>query len=195
MVYGDDVVNADPKWFAQTRKKLKNINLGITYGEGGAKLCHELGYPTKFIQNRQGAMIEVAGDEGQALLDLVDERAPYLKATSKAVEAVARERGYVVTLGGRRCRFPRDGAGNVDWAWKGFNRAVQGGAADQTKTAMVALDQMGAWLQLQVHDEFDLPVKDRDDARRYGQVMETCVTLRVPSRVDVEIGPSWGEAK
>ena len=25
--------------------------------------------------------------------------------------------------------------------------------------------------------------------------METCVELRVPIKVDVEIGPNWGEAK
>jgi DNA polymerase I-like protein with 3'-5' exonuclease and polymerase domains len=158
-------------------------------------MCHELGLPTKFIQKRSGEMVEVAGDEGQALLDLVDERAPYLKATSRAVEAVAKERGYIVTIGGRRCRFPRDAEGNPDWTWKGFNRAVQGGAADQTKTAMVELDAAGAWLQLQVHDEFDLPIKDREEGRRYGKIMETCMPLRVPSRVDVEMGDSWGSAK
>lgn len=195
MVYGDDIINEEPKAFKNRRTRLKNINLGVTYGEGGAKLCKELGFPTRFIENRNGALIEIAGEEGQALLDLVDERAPYLKATSKAIEAVAKARGYITTIGGRRCRFPRNEKGELEWTWKAFNRGVQGGAADQTKTAMVALDQMGAWLQLQVHDEFDLPVDDREEALRYARVMETCVELKVPSRVDVELGPSWGQAK
>jgi DNA polymerase I-like protein with 3'-5' exonuclease and polymerase domains len=26
------------------------------------------------------------------------------------------------------------------------------------------------------------------------EIMETCVTLEVPSKVDLEMGPSWGEA-
>ena len=78
--------------------------------------------------------------------------------------------------------------------YKGLNRLIQGSAADQTKAAMIALHEAGFNLLLQVHDEIALSVKTRDEARAAADIMETAVKLVVPSRVDVEIGPSWGEA-
>jgi DNA polymerase I-like protein with 3'-5' exonuclease and polymerase domains len=39
-----------------------------------------------------------------------------------------------------------------------------------------------------------MSVPDEATARRIQEVMETCVILQVPSVVDAEIGPSWGEA-
>lgn len=196
MVDGDDIVTKPQ--FKQRRTILKNTYLGICYGMGGPKLCRELGYATKFIPDKwnPGALREVAGDEGQALLDLVDEKVPYVRATAAAVEAAAKAKGYVITLMGRHCHFPpgRDGR-KYDWTHKAFNRVIQGGAADQTKWAMIALDEAGAELQLQVHDEFDESVETREEAERHAEIMENCVELKVPSKVDLEVGPSWGEVK
>jgi hypothetical protein len=191
MVEGDAFLR-DPG-FKQRRKILKNTYLGICYGEGGPKMCRDLGYPTKIIENeRTGRRAEVAGDEGQALLNLIDQRVPYVRATARAVEAVARERGYIVTQGGRHLHFPKDQWGNFDFTYRAFNRRIQGGAADQTKTAMVELDRAGAWLQLQVHDEFDLPLESRAQGEGYARIMEECFPLLVPSKVDLEMGPDWG---
>jgi DNA polymerase I-like protein with 3'-5' exonuclease and polymerase domains len=189
---GDKAAAKELKSF---RDPCKNIFLGICYGEGGPKLCRDLGLPTKIIAHwKTGRRMEVAGDEGQALLDLVNSRVPYVKATAEAVEKVAKERGYIVTVGGRRCRFPLDDAGNFDWTYRAFNRAIQGGAADQTKTAMVELDRAGAYLQLQIHDEFAVGLESREEGRRYAEIMEHCVPLVVPSKVDLEMGRSWGTA-
>lgn len=194
MVDGDDVVNTSG--FKHRRTILKNTYLGVCYGMGEVKLCRELGYPTKYIPDRwnPGAMREVAGDEGRALLDLVDEKVPYVRATAKAVETAAKSKGYVITIMGRHCHFPKSDKG-YDWTHKAFNRVIQGGAADQTKTAMIALDEAGAFLQLQVHDEFDISLSSREEGQRYAEIMEHCVELKVPSKVDLEIGPSWGEIK
>jgi DNA polymerase I-like protein with 3'-5' exonuclease and polymerase domains len=79
--------------------------------------------------------------------------------------------------------------------YKGLNRLIQGSAADQTKAAMVALHKAGFRILLQVHDEIALSVNNKDEAQEASQIMATAVNLEVPSRVDVEIGPSWGEAK
>jgi DNA polymerase I-like protein with 3'-5' exonuclease and polymerase domains len=79
--------------------------------------------------------------------------------------------------------------------YKGLNRLIQGSAADQTKMAMVALHEAGENLLLQVHDELVLSVKDRAQAERAAEIMATCVKMEIPSRVDVEVGPNWGEAK
>jgi DNA polymerase I-like protein with 3'-5' exonuclease and polymerase domains len=79
--------------------------------------------------------------------------------------------------------------------YKGLNRLIQGSAADQTKMAMVALHEAGETLLLQVHDEIVLSVADRGQAERAAEIMANCVKMEIPNRVDVEIGPNWGEAK
>lgn len=196
MVFGEDVINEDKKSFKVKRDRCKNIFLGLCYGMGGPKLCRSLGLPVDVIRDaRSGTMREVAGKEGQALFDLVNQRVPYIKATAKAVEQAAKAKGYIVTVMGRHCHFPKDQFGNYDWTHKAFNRAIQGGAADQTKAAMVALDEAGAYLQLQVHDEFDESIESRAQGEMHAEIMENCVPLKVPSKVDLEIGPNWGEAK
>jgi DNA polymerase I-like protein with 3'-5' exonuclease and polymerase domains len=48
---------------------------------------------------------------------------------------------------------------------------------------------------LQVHDELCFSVTSREHGQRLKEIMENCVQLEVPSKVDLEIGPSWGEAK
>jgi len=60
---------------------------------------------------------------------------------------------------------------------------------------MIALHKAGFNILLQVHDELALSVKNRAEAEEAARIMATAVELMVPSRVDVEIGPSWGEAK
>jgi len=79
--------------------------------------------------------------------------------------------------------------------YKGLNRLIQGSAADQTKAAMLALEEAGFNVLLQVHDEIALSVTSREEAERAAEIMRDAVTLEVPSRVDVEVGDSWGNAK
>lgn len=47
---------------------------------------------------------------------------------------------------------------------------------------------------IQIHDEIAVSVKSVDEAHAVAQVMVEAVPLEVPSKCDVEIGPSWGEA-
>ena len=47
---------------------------------------------------------------------------------------------------------------------------------------------------IQIHDELALSLPDNATGRRAKEIMENCVTLRVPSIVDAEVGPSWGAA-
>ena len=61
--------------------------------------------------------------------------------------------------------------------------------------AMVALHEAGEQLLLQVHDEIVLSVENRAQAERAAEIMANCVKMEIPNRVDVEIGPNWGEAK
>ncbi|HNQ98380.1 MAG TPA: DNA polymerase [Trueperaceae bacterium] len=203
------------------RKYAKNIYLGLCYGEGGAKLCDDLGLPTRWAlamgrgrerrvayfstqaealearaqEGGEGFVWRAAGEEGQRILDVFDARAPFIRKLARKAEDVAKARGYVVTIGGRHLHFPARGDGSYEWTHKALNRVIQGSSADQTKTAMVELDRMGHFLQLQVHDELDSSVRDREEAMRMAEVMSNCIPAEVPFRVDVEIGPSWGEAE
>jgi DNA polymerase I-like protein with 3'-5' exonuclease and polymerase domains len=204
------------------RKPAKNIFLGLSYGMGGAKLCRDLGLPTawrlQWGQGRQrksrdfetreecaakanagreaGYQVrfwEVAGKEGQTLTDTFDKRVPFVRRMAQYMQDTAEKQGYIETLSGRRCRFPKKDDGTFDWLHKAFNRRIQGGSADQTKMALVAMDDEGLYVQLQVHDEIDGSMTP-EDARRGAEIMENVVQLSVPMKVDVEMGPSWGES-
>lgn len=179
------------------RDDSKTIFLGKCYGMGGAKFCLRVGLPTKTVPSRrQGRMIEIAGDEGQALLDTFDLKAPYVREIAVRAESAAKRRGYLLLLDGRRARFPRgpDGRG-WDWTYKALNRLIQGSSAVQMKVAMIDADAAGFPLQLQVHDEVDLTIWDRSEAKRLEEIMLNAVECTVPHKVDIEIGPSWGAIK
>ena len=206
------------------RKPAKNIFLGLSYGMGGAKLCRDLGLPTfwrlswqkgrrrqfKDFATREEVMEkaeagrkagykvrywEAAGPEGQELTDTFDRRVPFVRKMANHCQDIAEAQGYIKTLSGRRCHFPLKDNGEWDWTHKAFNRLIQGSSADQTKEAVVEMDRLGYPLQLQVHDEVDFGVRDRAEAQQAALVMENVRQLNVPMRVDVEVGPSWGEAE
>lgn len=185
------------------RKAAKTIGLGLMYGMGKQKLANSLDLPL---------------DEASELINTFHQKVPFLRGTvdavMKRIEHPA-SGGAIRTLLGRKCRFPLWEP--VDWGvnkalpyeqavieygrrikrsgtYKGLNRLIQGSAADQTKAAMLALHKAGFRILLQVHDELAISVKTVDEARAAADIMAKAVQLEVPSRVDVETGPSWGEA-
>lgn len=195
------------------RKQAKEIYLGLSYGMGGAKMCRALGLPTMMavrgprfqlydINSPEGKRLaadgarrfEAAGPEGQLLLDTFDQKVPFIKRLAKACEVRAKAVGHITTLSGRRCRFPKDRDGNYDWTHKALNRLIQGSSADQTKQAMVACDEAGFDTIIQVHDEIAFSVESLKEAEDAAEVMRTGTPLELPSKVDVESGPSWGHS-
>lgn len=197
LIHGQDQWDSwDAKQRKQHRSNAKTIYLGLCYSMGGGKLCKSLGLPTEWRQTRDGRDYEGAGPEGQELLDQFDSKVPFIRDLSRRAEKVAKERGYIRTVLGRRCHFPAkaDGFG-YDWTHKALNRLIQGSSADQTKKAMVLAHEAGIELQLQVHDELDLTIRSRDEAEHLAQIMRSCVPCNVPHRVDIEVGPNWGEIK
>ena len=59
---------------------------------------------------------------------------------------------------------------------------------------MIELDKEGYLAHIQVHDELDFSVASDKDKNRIKDIMENCVELAVPSKVDVECGKNWGDA-
>jgi DNA polymerase I-like protein with 3'-5' exonuclease and polymerase domains len=187
-----------------SRKAAKTIGLGLMYGMGKSKMAGSLG-------------LEL--DEADELIRKFHLNVPFLKGTVNAVMKRidhSAANGTIRTLLGRKCRFPLWEP--MEWGvnkalpydeaiikygprvkraytYKGLNKLIQGSAADQTKAAMVALHKAGYRVLLQVHDEVALSVATKKEAEEAAQIMIDAVRLEVPSRVDVEMGPSWGEAK
>jgi len=231
LVYGDEMVEdwvaTDPKGaYKVHRGYSKAIFLGLCYGEGGAKLCHDINKPTRwgvtygwgrdrrieyFPTQREameykmdlgkGYVREMAGEEGQLILDNFDNEVPYVGKLAKEATKRAEERGHVMTVLGRRLNFERRDDGTFDYTHKALNRIIQGSSADQTKLALCEIDRAGHYLQLQVHDETDGSYGDIAEAKAVGNIMRDCVIdaypkkLWVPFKVDTEVGPSWGEIK
>lgn len=200
------------------RKHAKNIYLGLCYGEGGAKLCTDLGLPIRWAvasgrgrdrrieyfdeeeaakQHRreigEGFVFMAAGEEGQRIIDTFNTRAPFIRELAKCAQDVASRRGYIITGGGRHLHFPERQDGTYDWTHKGLNRLIQGTSADQAKQALVAMDAEGFPLHLQVHDDFNFCTADRNDFFRAAKIMREIMPAEVPFRVDVEVGLNWGK--
>jgi DNA polymerase I-like protein with 3'-5' exonuclease and polymerase domains len=177
------------------RKNAKDIFLGKCYGMGGAKFCKSVGLPTSFMTNEKGIVIEIAGDEGQEMLNQFDDRLPFVKGMARKAQDAAARRGYIKTISGRRCHFPTELDGRFGWTHKALNRLIQGSSADQTKMAMVALEAAGYPLQLQVHDEVTASIPNKEVGEAMADIMSNCANLTLPFKVDLEIGDSWGGVK
>jgi len=181
------------------RKLAKTIGLGVIYGMGYNKLAREL---------------DMDPQEAKKMMNSFHDRVPFMKGMLEFVMNRANERGIIRTLMGRKCRF--DLWEPVTWGvhkalpfnqaktehgmaikraytYKALNRLIQGSAADQTKKAMVDIyEQLGIVPLIQVHDELDCSVKNEKEVKDIKEIMENCVDLHVPSKVDTDMGESWG---
>jgi DNA polymerase I-like protein with 3'-5' exonuclease and polymerase domains len=140
-----------------------------------------------------------AGVEGKRILDGFEKEMPFLKVAAGLAKDMAEERGYVKLLSGRRCHFEKSrggGKSRYEWTHKAFNRVIQGTSAEQTKRIMLALEDAGYGdrMMLQVHDEVASSVESEEQARAMAEVMRHAVPMKMPTVVDVECGPSWGES-
>jgi DNA polymerase I-like protein with 3'-5' exonuclease and polymerase domains len=81
------------------------------------------------------------------------------------------------------------------YTYKALNRLIQASAADMTKKAMVDIHKLGITPLIQIHDEIAVSVSSKEQVESIVDAMENAVPLGVPNKVDVEIGPSWGESK
>jgi len=174
------------------RARAKAVNFGIIYGSTAFGLANQLGS---------------ASAEAQATIDAYF--AQYVGVRRFIDETIegARERGYVVTLLGRRRYLPdlssRNRVLRQAAERMAVNTVIQGTAADLIKRAMVRIDtalaEAGrpASMILQVHDELVFEVApdgvDRLSAM-LREIMEGALTLSVPLVTDVGVGSSWREA-
>jgi DNA polymerase-1 len=164
------------------RKYTKNCSFGLGYGMQPPTMAETFNWPL---------------EQAEQVTALYHEGAPFVRATMDKAADVIVKRGYVKTIAGRRLHLRNN---NHREAYKGFNKIVQGSAADMIKAAMIELDERGLLelfpLCLQVHDElvFSVP-KTREAVERlpeFRDAMENAIKMKVPIRVDPEVGKDWG---
>jgi DNA polymerase I-like protein with 3'-5' exonuclease and polymerase domains len=188
------------------RKQAKTINLGMMYGMGVNKLSEQL---------------DITVEEAKGIIKQYHDRVPFVKGLMNGVMNRLNEKtsgGSLRSILGRKCRFDLwepdsfemnkalpykdaiDAYGPTTrlkraYTYKALNRLIQASAADMTKKAMVDLYKAGHLPMIQIHDEIAMSVKNIDEAHEIARIMTEAVPLDVPSKCDVEIGPSWGEAE
>lgn len=177
----------------QMRSRAKAVNFGIVYGIGAYSLAKDIKVTNKEAANYiKSYLAHYSGIDS------------YMK---NVVES-AREKGYAVTMFGRRRYLPELTTGNHMTRAFGErvarNMPIQGTAADIIKIAMVNVDKrlsgesLNARLILQVHDELIVEAPF-DESMRVAMIlqeeMEKAVDLRVPLVAEASIGETWYDAK
>jgi DNA polymerase-1 len=187
-VFGVDISSVD----SAQRRKAKAINFGLIYGMSNFGLARQIGVTQK---------------EAQDYIDRYFHRYTGVRDYMNRARTLARDRGYVETLSGRRLKILEIDSKNVSRRWGAervaINAPIQGTAADIIKRAMLAVheafppEDSRTRLIMQVHDE--LVLETRKEALDEVQatlrtMMENAMSLKVPLKVDMGMGNNWDEA-
>jgi len=179
---------------SEERRKAKAVNFGLIYGMSAYGLAKQLNVPVP---------------EAQQYIETYFARYPGVKAYMDDTRELAKSKGYVETLFGRRLYLPEirssNGMRRQAAERTAINAPMQGTAADIIKRAMLVTQD---WAEnsslpikmiMQVHDElvFEVP-EDQDVAQQCKQeliaLMSSAAELSVPLVVDAQIGKNWDEA-
>ena len=180
----------------EIRRRAKAINFGIIYGISAFGLANQLG---------------IAREEAGAYIRKYFERFPGIRDYMEATKKSARANGYVTTIFGRKCHYPRIASSNAsERAFNeraAINAPIQGSAADIIRRAMVRMEEaltkakLSAEMLLQVHDElvFEAPDEEVEAtlpvvAKVMIDAPEPALKLHVPLQVDARAAQNWEEA-
>ena len=174
------------------RTKSKRANFGIIYGINVFGLAERLDIPR---------------DEAKMLIDGYFETFPQVHDYMEQSKEVARQKGYVTTLFGRRRYLPDINSANS--TVRGFaernaiNAPIQGTAADIIKVAMIQIyerfkkENIKSKMILQVHDELNFSVypEEKEKVERIViEEMQNAFQMCVPLVADSGFGNNWLEA-
>jgi DNA polymerase-1 len=177
---------------ADERRAAKVINFGLIYGMSSFGVAQNLG-------------IERA--TAQAYIDSYFARYPGVKRYMDRTRELARSRGYVETVFGRRLYLPEMKSGSPQRRQAAeraaINAPMQGTAADLIKLAMISVQKcldesrLKTLLIMQVHDELVLEVPGDELTvvkEKVRELMQSVAKLDVPLIVDVGVGDNWDQA-
>jgi len=184
-IFGIPISDVTP----EMRRKAKTANFGILYGISAFGLAQRLNIPR--------------GEAKQMIDDYFANFSMIRKYMDNQL-ILARKRGYVETIMGRR-RYLSD-INSANASVRAFaernaiNAPIQGSAADIIKVAMININKQFAEkgfhskMILQVHDELDFDVlKTELEAVKavVKKEMENAVHLTVPLEVEMEAAENW----
>jgi DNA polymerase I len=169
------------------RRKAKAVNFGIAYGQGVYGLSETLKIPRA---------------EAKEIIDLYFQRFSGVKKYMTDVVEFVKQYGYVESILGRRRYLPEIHSKNNNI--KSFaeraaiNAPIQGMSSDLVKLAMIEVGQkFRDNMVLQVHDELIFEMKDDDELddkmAQIKNLMENCMTLDVPLKVNISKGRNWAD--
>jgi len=169
------------------RRIAKTVNFGIIYGMSPHGLSERLGIPFQ---------------EAQEFIERYFETFPRVREFIKETLKEAYDKGYVMTIFGRKRPLPELKDKNYHVRSFGeraaVNAVIQGSAADIMKLAMVKLNEelskLKAYMLLQVHDEIVIEAEEKIEEEvkeKVKETMEKAVELLVPLKVKTETGKRW----
>jgi DNA polymerase-1 len=169
----------------------KVVNFATFAGQGASALALQLG---------------VSAQEAKDLIARFDRRYAIVRAFQDEQFRLSRERGYIVTLAGRRWPIRDLDSPDVmirSYAERLARRAThEGSVADVSRRGLLDADRalrragLDASTLLQIHDEvlFEVRTGEIEQAARLAaEAMRTAFALEVPLRVGVYAGPTWAE--
>ena len=176
----------------EQRSRAKTANFGIIYGISAFGLSQRLG---------------MSRTDSKALIEEYFASYPKVKEYMNNMIAMAKEKGYVETIYGRKRFLPDINSRNA--AVRSFNERnainapLQGSAADIIKVAMInvyrrmAAEGLQSRMVLQVHDELVFDVIAQEAAKVVEivtQEMENVIKLSVPLVAEAGKGANWLQA-
>ncbi|QPG05688.1 DNA polymerase I [Salinimonas marina] len=178
---------------SEQRRSAKAINFGLIYGMSAFGLSRQLNIPRH---------------EAQQYMDLYFERYPGVLKYMDDTRALAKEKGYVETVFGRRLYLSdikaSNGARRKGAERAAINAPMQGTAADIIKMAMLQVDEWitslnsdDIYMMMQVHDELVFEIHEsvlEESITKIVDLMENAATLSVPLDVEAGVGKNWDEA-
>lgn len=172
---------------SELRRAAKAVNFGIAYGQGAFGLAENLGIGRK---------------EAQEIIDKYFLKFKNVKEYIHTTIEKAHDQGYVETLFGRRRYIDELKSSNNMLKKFGeraaINAPIQGTASDLVKKAMIEIFQrVDLPMLLQVHDELIFEGSEellRENIPFLVKIMEGCVKLKVPLKVNYSFGNNWDEA-
>lgn len=175
------------------RRNAKAVNFGIVYGISSFGLSQDLSISRK----------EAAEYIGQYFATY-----PGVKLFLDKLVEDAREKGYAVTMFGRRRPVPELASSNFMQRSFGervaMNSPIQGTAADIIKIAMIRVwrrlkeEGLRSKLILQIHDELliETAIEEAGQVSRLlEEEMQSAAQLAVALEIDMHTGGNWYEAK
>ena len=174
------------------RSNAKAVNFGIVYGISSFGLSQDLSISKK---------------EAEQYINNYFESYPGIKQYLDYSVESAKEKGYSVTMFGRRRPIPEINVSNYMQRQFGervaMNAPIQGTAADIIKIAMINVareikkNNLESRIVLQVHDELLIEAKKEEVdivTEILKREMSSAANLSVPLEVEVEVGKNWDEA-